>query len=371
MSTRLTTIAMLLLVGNLAATSPASGESTVESRLDRLEERLGTWNSGLLFQYDRGVQRLEETLRKDEYLNLGRFVRNQVLVPWRQVEVFFVLNLASNPPSTLSPAQRSRLAENTLLVRRATLSLRRVRRAYYALVTYIDIKVGQLLDSLQENGLRQDTIVIFTSDHGDMLGEKGMVQKRTFYEWSSRVPLLLRFPDGWQRGAVRAEPISLVDLLPTCLDMVGVQDWLPVDGRSLLDLLDGRDMQERVVFSEYHSLGAYAPCFMVRQGQWKYVHIHGYDAQLFDLQADPGEWHNLAGQPEYQATEAHLKACLLQQFDPNAIEQAVRASVQRRLVLKRAMERTRTRWDYEPRFDPTKGITDQYLPGEGTASIPR
>jgi choline-sulfatase len=94
-------------------------------------------------------------------------------------------------------------------------SIRRVRRAYYALVTYIDIKVGELLASLEENGFCENTIVVFCSDHGDMLCEKGMVQKRTFYEWSSRVPLIIRFPQGWQRGTICMEPVNLVDLLPT------------------------------------------------------------------------------------------------------------------------------------------------------------
>ncbi|MCI0476864.1 MAG: choline-sulfatase, partial [Anaerolineales bacterium] len=179
-------------------------------------------------------------------------------------------------------------------------SLRRVRRAYYALVTYIDRKLGELLASLDENGFRDNTIVIFTSDHGDMLCEKGMVQKRTFYEWSSRVPLVMRFPDGSYRGATRAEPVSLIDLFPTLLDLAAVlpESHLPLDGTSLIGLLDGRDKIARRVFSEYHAQGAHAPCFMLRRGKWKYVYIHGYDAQLFDLETDPGEWRNLAGKPE-------------------------------------------------------------------------
>lgn len=252
-------------------------------------------------------------------------------------------------------------------------SIRRVRRAYYACVTYVDQKVGQLLDSLEENGVAANTIVVFTSDHGDMLCEKGMVQKRTFYEWSSRVPLLIRFPDGRHAGQTRPEPINLIDLLPTLLDIAGVpeDERLPVDGRSLMGLLEDRDTDERVTFSEYHSQGSHAPCFMVRQGQYKYVYLHGYDSQLFDLEADPGEWHNLAGQPQVAELEAELKALILNRFDPDAIDEAVKLSVARRKLLKKAMQITRTRWDIEPHFDPSKGITDQYLVGAGTAEIPR
>lgn len=252
-------------------------------------------------------------------------------------------------------------------------SLRRLRRAYYALVTYVDNKVGELLASLEKNGFRQNTIIVFTSDHGDMLCEKGMVQKRTFYEWANRVPLIMRFPDGWQRGTVRPEPVSLVNLMPTFLDMarVRVEERLPVDGRSLMGLLDGSDAGDWEALSEYHSQGVHAPCFMIRKGAFKYVYIHGYESQLFDLEADPGEWHNLAGQPEYREIEAQLKARILEQFDPQAIDEAVSESVQKRTVIRRAMEISSTRWDVEPRFDATKGITDQYLWGKNLADIPR
>jgi choline-sulfatase len=252
-------------------------------------------------------------------------------------------------------------------------SLRRVRRAYYALVTYIDIKVGELLASLEENDFHENTIVVFCSDHGDMLCEKGMVQKRTFYEWSSRVPLIIRFPQRWQQGMVRTEPVNMVDLLPTFLDMagMGVEERLPMDGRSLMGLLDGSNTEGWEAISEYHSQGAHAPCFMIRRGKYKYVYIHGYESQLFDLEADPGEWHNLAGLPEYKEIEEQLKARIFELFDPDAIDDAVMDSVRKRTLIKRAMESTHTRWDVEPRFDPTKGITDQYLSGKSLTDIPR
>jgi choline-sulfatase len=252
-------------------------------------------------------------------------------------------------------------------------SIRRVRRAYYACVTYVDRKVGELLDSLEENGFADNTIIVFTSDHGDMLLEKGMVQKRTFYEWSSRVPLIIRFPDGRRAGETFDQPVNLIDLLPTFLDMAGVaeEERLPVDGRSLMKLMDGSDTENYVTFSEYHSQGSHAACFMVRQGQYKYVYIHGYDSQLFDLEPDPDEWHNLVGQSEYMEVEAELKALILNKFDPAAIDEAVNVSVKRRELVKQAMQLTNTNWDYEPYFDSSKGISDQYLVGEGTAEIPR
>jgi choline-sulfatase len=103
---------------------------------------------------------------------------------------------------------------------------------------------------------------------------------------------------------------------------------------------------------------------MVRAGEWKYVYIHGYDKQLFDLQNDPGEWNNLIGEKEYADVADHLHSLILDRFDPGAIDQDVRRSVARRWLLKEAMEKTGVSWDVEPRFDPTKPVTEQYLPGK-------
>lgn len=242
-------------------------------------------------------------------------------------------------------------------------SLRRMRRAYYALVSYVDHKVGELLAALEENGFASDTVVIFTSDHGDMLGERGMVQKRTFYEWSSRVPLIIRFPD---RRVVRERvdaPVNLIDIMPTVLDLVDFpnSERLSIDGRSLLALLDSNQAEERYTLAEYHSQGSHAPCFMAREGRYKYVYIHGYESQLFDLAVDPGEWRNLAGLPDFANVEAYLKGLILTHFDPEAIERAVSESVRRRWLIKKAMDLTGASWDVEPRFDPRKPVDEQYL----------
>jgi choline-sulfatase len=217
-------------------------------------------------------------------------------------------------------------------------NLRALRRAYYALVSYIDDKLGELLAAAPD-----DTLVVFTSDHGDMLAERAMVQKRCFYEWSVRIPLLMRHPDRRDAGSVVAEPVSLLDLAPTLLDLAGAGDRLPMDGGSLFE-------PSGMVFSEYHVEKVRAPCFMVRQGTWKYIYVHGHDEQLFDLEADPGEWANLAGEVD----TGELRAAILDRFDPEAIERAGVASVARRELIARAMALTPTRWDYSPVFDATK-----------------
>ncbi len=235
-------------------------------------------------------------------------------------------------------------------------NLVQLRRAYYGLVTYVDRKVGELVAALEQTGQRENTIVIFTSDHGDMLAEKRMVQKRCFYEWSARIPLLVQFPDGQHAGRKVGTPVSLMDLVPTILDWAGIpaEARLPMDATSFAGLMAGGETTERPVLSEYHVEKVRAPSFMARQGRYKYIYIHGHDRQLFDLEADPGEWNNLAGQPETQAVEEALHGLILAEFDPDRIEADGAASVRRREVIKEAMERNGTRWDYFPYFDATK-----------------
>ena len=239
-------------------------------------------------------------------------------------------------------------------------SLRRLRRAYYAALSYVDHKVGQLVKTLRESGELENTVLLFTSDHGDMLAERGMVQKRCFYEWSARIPLILALPHAEGAGERVRTPVSLVDVLPTLLQIADAHSGsdVPLDGTSLLDVreAEGRHPQcaeERTVFSEYRLEKVHAPCFMVRRGRYKYIYVHGHDRQLFDLQDDPGEWRNLAGQPQTAAVEAELHEQLLARFDPDALARQGAATLRPREIVKEAMRRNGTHWDYTPIFDGT------------------
>ncbi len=242
-------------------------------------------------------------------------------------------------------------------------SLYRVRRAYYALITYIDRKVGELIATLQEHNLWEDTVVVFSSDHGDMLCEKGMVQKRIFYDPSSRVPLIARFPGDAHAGTVVRQPVNLIDLLPTFLDLAGVPDEarLPLDGRSLLGLLGGSDTAPRTTFAEMHVEDNPVPCFMVRRGRFKLNLMVGVDAQLFDLETDPGEWDNLIGKPQHAPVERELRGAIAERFDFERIEADVRRSIASRMMIREAMRRNGTLWDYTPIFDSSKDAMQQYL----------
>lgn len=233
-------------------------------------------------------------------------------------------------------------------------NLYNLRRAYYALVTYIDNKVGELVKVLEDTGLRDNTIIMFTSDHGDMLGEKGMVQKRTFYEWSSRVPLIINYPDGRYAGKRIKDHVSLIDVSATILEMAGVNNNLPIDGQSVVGLIEGTDTTDREVYSELHTEGVYSTCFMLRKGKFKLIYIHGKESQLFDLESDPGEWNNLSGIPEYRNVEDDLKGRILSKFDPDSIEADIVASLLKRDIVNQAMVLNKTHWDYCPISDGTR-----------------
>ena len=240
-------------------------------------------------------------------------------------------------------------------------ALYKLRRAYYGLVTYMDDKVGELLASLKENGLDDNTIVIFFSDHGDMLCEKEMVQKRTFYDWSSRVPFFIRFPDHYKAGSTIDQPVSLIDLLPTLCDIAGLEDHYPCDGSSLMPLIEGAETEDREIIVEAHEAVG-TPCVMIRKNNFKYNHIHEHEPQLFDLDADPGEWNNLSGQPDHAEIETYLRTRILDNYDLDTIAAANLDSLHRRQLIHEAMQANGTSWAYNPSFDPTKNAQAQYLP---------
>ena len=219
--------------------------------------------------------------------------------------------------------------------------VRNARHAYYGMCSYIDDKLGRLLDTLEVLGIEDETAVVFTSDHGEMLGERGQWFKQSFHEWSARVPLIARIP-GLQSVPRVSELVSLVDLLPTFLD-VAVQDGdvpepvTPADGRSLLPLMRGQaaDRPNQVV-SEYTGEGVCAPCRMVRRDHVKFIYTHGHPDLMYDLAADPLELDNLIGRPEYAGIERELRAEILRDWDPERIHHACIRSQKERLFIHRS-----------------------------------
>ncbi len=240
--------------------------------------------------------------------------------------------------------------------------IRNARHAYYGQISYIDDKIGNIRKALYDTGFDRNTLIVFTSDHGDMLGEKGLWYKMSFFEESVRVPLIINAPGAFSGGRV-STPVSLVDLLPTFLDITcskylnNTADSL--DGESLVPLLKGEfDPLERTVISEFFAEGSIAPCFMIRQGNYKYIYSKPDPPQLYDLVKDHGELQNLASLPEYEKIEKNLKERVFAHQDTEALHQVVlKSQSRRRLVFKANMEGRRTSWDHLP----TRDASSQYM----------
>ena len=205
--------------------------------------------------------------------------------------------------------------------------VRRARAGYYALISYFDEKIGQLIDALHETGQYENTVIIHLSDHGEMNGEHGMWRKSNFYEASARVPLQIVWDGRIQAGQRLPEVVSLVDVTATICAMAGDDCELPLDGHSLLPLLtDGDPDWKDEAFCEYLAHGTDRPQAMLRRGRYKLVYGWGEPSALYDVEADPGEFHNLAGQAEHAHALAELERGLLAGWDPAALDAQVRES---------------------------------------------
>jgi choline-sulfatase len=203
--------------------------------------------------------------------------------------------------------------------------------AYYGMVSFLDDNIGRILRTLETIGLAEDTLVIYTSDHGDNLGTRTFWGKSNMYEEAVGVPLILRGP-GIPHGRRIHTPVSLVDCYPTIIEAAG--ETVPDGGHpgtSLLRLLEGQQ-PERTVFSEYHAVGSMTGIFMVRFGRYKYVHYEGYRPQLFDVEADPGEVHDLALEAGHDRALDEGKHRLRAICDPTEVTRRAFADQERRIA---------------------------------------
>ncbi len=211
--------------------------------------------------------------------------------------------------------------------------VRASRCAYLAMITQIDAWIGEVLDSLERSGQADHTLIVYTSDHGEMWGEHGLWGKQVFFEESARVPLLLSGPAlGIRQGIEVGTPVSLLDLYPTIRELTGTTDWnVPLDGRSLAPVLQGEmALPDVPVFSEYYGPDTKGPERMVRFQKWKLNYYHHQGMELFQLAEDPHEENNLAEHPEYRDVRNRLWNYLTQRWDPEAVDQAVREDQNRR-----------------------------------------
>ncbi|MDB0052218.1 choline-sulfatase [Ascidiaceihabitans sp.] len=225
--------------------------------------------------------------------------------------------------------------------------IKRSRRAYFANISYLDDKIGEVMEAVEVT--RQETIIMFVSDHGDMLGERGLWFKMSFFEGSARVPMMICAPD-MEPGLITT-PVSNIDVCPTLCDLAGVdmsevEPW--TTGQSVKPMGQGVERTEPVTI-EYAAEASYSPMVSLRYGKWKYNRCKLDADQLFDLDADPHELTNLAEVAEHQGTLTQLRAKSEARWDLDRFDADVRASQARRWVVYEALrEGGYYPWDYQP-----------------------
>jgi choline-sulfatase len=229
------------------------------------------------------------------------------------------------------------------------IDIQRSRRAYFANISYIDDKIGEVMAALEATRQTGNTIVLFVSDHGDMLGERGLWFKMNFFEGSARVPLMISAP---QMAAGRIDtPVSTMDVSPTLCELAGVSlaDVIPwTDGESLVALANGagRDTPVRM---EYAAEGSSAALVGLRQGRWKYIHCDLDPPLLFDLEADPHELTNLVNDPAHAGTAANFAASVAALWDLKTLDSDIRQSQARRHIVYEALRNgAYFPWDFQP-----------------------
>lgn len=245
----------------------------------------------------------------------------------------------------------------------------RARRAYFGACTFVDDQVGKLRKLLKDCHLDEDTVIVFSGDHGDMLGERGLWYKMSWFENSARVPMIIHYPSKFEPKRV-TESVSTMDLLPTFVDLAGgdASAILPIDGVSLHDYLVSDKPGKDEVFGEYMGEGTITPVMMIRRGAWKYTTSLADPPQLFNLVEDPEELNNLAtsSEPEHAQVLSAFKAEANKKWDLQKIHGNVLSAQRQRqlcwgaLQIGRCSPQLRIRynidqdigvkdiWDYQP-----------------------
>ncbi len=203
------------------------------------------------------------------------------------------------------------------------------RELYWALTSWMDTEIGKVLATLKEAGLAEDTVVVYTSDHGENKGDHGMWWKNCVYEHAARIPLIVNYPERWDGGSRRTGACSLVDVVQTIAEIGGAEvpdDW---DGDSLIPWLDDDNLAWKdMAVCEYYGHNISSGISMLRTGKWKYVYhtrmnkTHGPERELFNLNDDPGEWNNLAAEAAHSDRVKDLHARLVAELgrDPEEAE---------------------------------------------------
>ncbi|MCH2205862.1 MAG: sulfatase-like hydrolase/transferase [Lentisphaerales bacterium] len=190
----------------------------------------------------------------------------------------------------------------------------RSKTAYYALVTAMDRMIGDIFDQLDKNGLLENTLIVYSSDHGEQIGEHSLWWKQTFYEYSVKIPMILSLPGVLPEGETYDENVSSLDLNATMLDILGCPALPDSDGRSMLPIIDQKSWDNKV-FSEYCTDDG-TLMRMIKKDNWKLNYYHGMPCELFNLAEDPMEQTDLSKEPEFATIKQELLDEVLADWDP-------------------------------------------------------
>jgi choline-sulfatase len=212
-------------------------------------------------------------------------------------------------------------------------TIRNALHVYYGMVAFLDEQIGIVLDALGASGQSENTRIIYSSDHGDMLGDHGLWWKSTMYQGAAAIPMVIAGPDV-PSGKVVQTSVSLVDCFQTIVEAVGAvpaaaDDDLP--GRSLWQIARAED-HPRTILAEYHAIFSPTGAFMLRRGRWKYVHYVGYAPQLFDLNSDPDETLDLAASASHSSIVESCERELRAIVDPEDVDRRAKADQLRRIT---------------------------------------
>jgi len=228
----------------------------------------------------------------------------------------------------------------------------RARRAYYGSISYIDQMVGRIIETLSATGMADNTAIVFTSDHGEMPGERGMWFKKHFFEPALQIPLNIKLP-GANSGRVETTA-SLVDLLPTFMGIATDADWSSdmddLDGCDLVPMITGAKSfdTERPIYAEYLAESTTAPIFMIRRGRYKYISYVADPELLFDVESDPDELFNLAIRPEHADLVTQFQSEVDEKWDSDELTKLIRLSQRRRRLVMSGYEHgEKPRWNHD------------------------
>ncbi len=240
--------------------------------------------------------------------------------------------------------------------------IRAARHGYYANISYVDELIGQLLDALEATGKLDNTVIMFTSDHGDFLGERGLWYKMSYLEPAAHIPLIVSAPKHFKARRVN-EPVTLADILSTIVDVAtqGKGELArDIDGRSLYPLLKGAaENPNATAWGEYLAEGTVAPMYMLRRGPWKFIHCPTDPDQLYNLVDDPDELDNLA---QTNPLAAKLRSEVRAKFDIPKINDAVLESQRARHMMFEALKSGgHFPWDFQPLRDASEQYTRNHM----------